>query len=185
MNSPRKPSPEGYQVGPETFVTLQCQVFDAEGELASEPETLATVFGLGQLLPKVEKELEGHFEGETIEVVLRTEDAYGKRDPQAVLEVDRSEFPDAVAAGDRFEVENEQGGLLVVHVLEVLEQVVVLDTNHPLADQEVKFQVKIQEVRPASEDEMEAAVALMEEDSDYLKADTPNVSVNSLMNRPA
>lgn len=171
----------GYQVGPETFVTLGFQVFDAEGEAASEPEVMGTVFGMGGLLPGVERAIEGKKEGDEIEIVLAPHDAYGKRDPKGILEVDRSEFPQAVAVGDRFELENDVGGLLVVHVLDVQDEVVVIDTNHPLADQEVKFVVKIQEVRPASREEMEAQEALLDEDTQYLAAEAPDISPASLI----
>jgi hypothetical protein len=45
----------GFQVGPETFVTLGFVVFDAEGEAASEPEVIGAVFGMGGLLPGIER----------------------------------------------------------------------------------------------------------------------------------
>jgi FKBP-type peptidyl-prolyl cis-trans isomerase SlyD len=171
----------GYQVGPETFVTLSCQVFDAEGESASNAEVSAFVFGMGSLLPSVEEALEGHVAGETVEVVLPPERAYGGRDPQGILEVDRSEFPESVAPGDRFEVENDAGGLLVVHILDVQDDLVVVDTNHPLSGQEIKFRLEIQDVRPASKEEIEAAEANLAEDIEYLEADVPDITPGSLI----
>ncbi len=171
----------GYQVGPETFLTLQVRVFDAEGEPASEPEILGVVFGMGGLLPGVDQALEGHVAGDVVEVTLPPDKAYGRRKASAILEVDRSEFPDDVAPGDRFEVENEDGGLLVVHILDVQGDVVVMDTNHPLSDQEVKIQVEIQEVRPATSDEISAAEASLEEELSYMEADVPDISPASLI----
>jgi len=170
-----------YQVGPETFLTLKYQVFDAEGEAASEPEIVASLFGLGQLIPGVESALEGHSEGETVEVTLKPKDAFGERDPKSILEVDRGDFPDDVSPGDRFDVENEEGGLLVLHVLDVQDDLVVVDTNHPLADQEVKFSVEILEVRPASSEEISAFEAEMEEEGGALNPGVPLVSAESLI----
>jgi FKBP-type peptidyl-prolyl cis-trans isomerase SlyD len=171
----------GYQVGPETFLTLEVRVFDAEGEPASEPEILGVVFGMGGLLPGIDQALEGHLEGETVEVVLPAADAYGERKASAILEVDRAEFPDDVAVGDRFEVENEDGGILVVHILDVQDELVVMDTNHPLSDQEVKIQVQIREVRPATSEEISSAEAFLEEEISYSLAEVPDISPASLI----
>lgn len=170
-----------FQVGPETFVSLSFQVFDAEGEAASEPEIIATVFGMGQLLPGLEQAIEGRRAGETVDLVLPPEQAFGKRDASRILEVSRDEFPDQISAGDRFEVENDQGGLLVIHVLDVQDDHVVIDTNHPLADQAARFLIDIQEVRPATTTELDAALALMEEDQAYLSAERPEISVAQLV----
>lgn len=170
-----------YQVGPQTFVILRCQVFDAEGEAASVAEVDGYVIGMGQLLPQVETALEGHFAGEHVQITLAEKDAYGRRDPTRIVEVDRSDFPENVAPGERFELENLEGGLLVVHVLDVQPDYVVLDMNHPLAGQEVSFQVEIQEVRPATQEEIEAAEACLTEDAEYVRADVPDVSASSLL----
>ena len=170
-----------FQVGPETFVSLKFEVFDAEGESASEPEVIATVFGMGQLLPGLERAIEGRREGETVDFVLPPEQAFGKRDPSRIVEISKEEFPDQVSPGDRFEVENEQGGLLVIHVLDVQDDHLVIDTNHPLADQETRFLVEVQEVRPATSIEIDAALALMEEDQAYLSADRPEIGVAQLL----
>ncbi len=175
----------GYQVGPETFLTLRSTVFDAEGEVASEPEILGVVFGFGQLLHEIERRLEGKTEGDKVEVRLKSSQAFGKRDNARVLEVDRLDFPPDVTEGDRFEVENEQGGLLVVQVLHVTDDLVVLDTNHPLADQDVAFFLEILEVRPATSEEIVAAEEMMSEDMKYLADAAPDVSPRSLLRRPA
>src|SRR5690606_4831071 len=121
-------------------------------------------FGMGGLLPRLEQALEGKREGDVVEVVLEADDAFGRRAASGILEVDRGEFPPDVSPGDRLELENEQGGLLVAHVLDVQDEIVVLDTNHPLADQDVKFRLEIQEVRPATGEEIVAQEEQMNED---------------------
>lgn len=153
-----------FQVGPQTFVTIRYQVFDAEGEVASTPEILGFVFGMGGLLPEVERALDGRVSGNQFRVKLSEKQAYGARNPKRILEVDREDFPDDVAPGDRFEVENEQGGLLVLHVLDVQPDFVVVDTNHPLSGQAVEFAIEVLEVRPASEDEIDGALLCLEDD---------------------
>ena len=171
----------GFQVGPETFVTLKVRVFDAEGDPASDAEVLGVVFGMGGLLPGVERALEGREQGDRVDVVLPSDQAYGRRDPRAIVEVDRADFPPTVAVGDRFELENEEGAIVVVHILDVRDDAVVMDTNHPLCDQDIEVRTEILEVRPATSEEIEAAEALMAEDLGYIEAEVPPISAQSLI----
>jgi FKBP-type peptidyl-prolyl cis-trans isomerase SlyD len=152
-----------FHVGPETVVSLAYAVYDAEGERVEASERpLEVVFGHGQLLPELEAAIEGLSAGDKKTVRLRPEQAYGRRDPTALIEVDRSEFPDDVAPGDRYEAETEEGETVVLRVVEVLDDAVVVDTNHPLADQTVRFELEVTAVRPASEAELLAAAARLE-----------------------
>lgn len=155
----------GYQIGPETFITISYQVFDAEGEAASDREVMGCVFGIGGLLPEVERALDGRVQGDTINIQLQQPHAYGERKPQSIVEVDRDDFPPDVAPGDRYEVENEHGGILVLHVLDVHDDAVVIDTNHPLAGQDVAITVEVLDVRPASTEEIEAALHCLNDDA--------------------
>jgi FKBP-type peptidyl-prolyl cis-trans isomerase SlyD len=170
----------GFQVGPETFVTVSVAVRDAEGEAIVEPEVAAFVFGMGQMNPEIERSLDGRSSGENFEVKLGSERAFGSRDPERVLHLDRDEFPPDVGEGDVFDLEDASGGLIVAHVLEVTEDAVVLDTNHPLADQEVTFHVAVLEVRPATAREIKAA----EDEMAELHAAPPDVPLGSLIRRP-
>ncbi len=51
-----------------------------------------------------------------------------------------------MAAGDRFDAEGDDGRPVLLQVLEVTEDAVVLDTNHPLAGQRLRFEIEVQEV---------------------------------------
>jgi FKBP-type peptidyl-prolyl cis-trans isomerase SlyD len=141
------------------FVELRYQVKDVEGEsVGPDDEQLGFVFGMGQLLPVVERAIDGLVAGDTRLLKLGSLDAYGPRDPDAVLEVERGEFPPDVQAGDYFEVENADEGLLVLRVLEVTEDCVLVDLNHPLAGQDLQVTVAVLSVRPASQEEQELAM---------------------------
>ena len=155
----------GYQLGPGVWVLLRYRVFDAEGE-ALEPAAVETgcVFGYGALLPALEAALEGKTVGARCAVELGPKDAFGDRDPELFLEVERSEFPPEVAPGDRFDAEQKDGTPLVLQVLEVSDAAVLVDLNHPLAGQRVRFEVEVLEARPASADELALAEARLEED---------------------
>jgi FKBP-type peptidyl-prolyl cis-trans isomerase SlyD len=152
-----------FQVGPGTVVHLRYAVYDADGEPVEVPEEAVEVlFGFGQILPAVERAIQGLGAGERRSIAVSPADGFGKRDPGAVIEVDRADFPPEVAAGDFFEAENTAGKILVLRVLDVDGDVVVLDTNHPLAGQKVRFEVEIHSVRPATEQELEAAAARLD-----------------------
>ncbi len=154
----------GFQVGPEMWVRLRVTIRDAEGEaVEDEPTETSFVFGFGAVLPALEAGIEGLAAGAKKSLRIKPEDAFGQRDPKAVLEVLRDEFPDDVAPGDVFDAEEDAGGpadpggTVLLRVLEVTPDYVVLDRNHPLAGQKVQFDVEILEVRPADEAEILAA----------------------------
>jgi FKBP-type peptidyl-prolyl cis-trans isomerase SlyD len=158
-----KRSAGGFQVGPEMWVRVSVMIRDAEGEpVQEEPSESAFVFGLGTLWPALEAAIEGLPAGAKKTVTLKPADAFGERDPKAVLEVLRDEFPEDVAEGDVFDAEEDDGpeapgGMVLLRVLEVTPDTVVLDRNHPLAGQKIRFEVEVLEVRPAEEAEILAA----------------------------
>ncbi|MGC4070498.1 MAG: FKBP-type peptidyl-prolyl cis-trans isomerase [Polyangiaceae bacterium] len=154
-----QPKTAGFRVGPGMFVELTYEVRDADGEaVGAGDERLGCVFGMGQLLPKVEQTVDGLAEGDVRTVKLPARDAYGPRDPEALLEVERGEFPGDVTVGDYFEVENADEGVLVLRVLEVTDEAVLVDLNHPLAGQDLDVTVRIISVRPATQEESDQAM---------------------------
>lgn len=170
----------GYCVGPSMHVEMEYRVSDAEGEaVGADSEHLTAIFGMGQLLPAVEKHIDGMSVGDTKKIQLAARDAYGKRNPDAVLEVERSEFPEDAQPGDFFEVENADRGVLVLRILEVAEDAVLVDLNHPLAGQDLEVQIRILEVRPATQPELDQAIAVANEPSD--PPESPLISPDSLL----
>jgi FKBP-type peptidyl-prolyl cis-trans isomerase SlyD len=149
-----------YQLGPGMWARLGYQVFDAEGELVETGESeLSCLIGYGVLFPALEEKLEGLAQGAARTVLLRPEQAFGVRNPEAQVEVERSDFPADVAAGDCYEAEDEDGRPVLLQVLDVSDEGVVVDSNHPLAGQILRFEVEAREVRPATEPELEQAEA--------------------------
>jgi FKBP-type peptidyl-prolyl cis-trans isomerase 2 len=145
------------------WVRLRVVIRDAEGEAVQEEPTETTfVFGFGGTLPALEASLEGLPQGAKKSIDVKAEHAFGERDPGAVLEVLRDEFPDDVAEGDVFDADEDEGDgpsgtPVLLRVLEVTPETVILDRNHPLAGQQVRFDVEVVEVRPADEAEISAA----------------------------
>jgi FKBP-type peptidyl-prolyl cis-trans isomerase SlyD len=149
-----------YQLGPGMWARLGYQVFDAEGEKVETGDSeLCCLIGYGVLFPALEDKLDGLAQGASRSVVLKPEQAFGLRNPEAQVEVDRSDFPDDVAAGDCYEAEDEEGRPVLLQVLDVSDEGVLVDSNHPLAGQSLRFEVEAREVRPATEAELSEAEA--------------------------
>jgi len=157
-------------------------VFDEEGERAEDVvQEMSYVHGYGVLLPELEAALDGRPEGARSQVTLRPEQAFGRRRKEAIVELDRDEFPPDVAAGDRFEAESDASTLVVLRVLEVHPDSVVVDTNHPLSGQRVRFELSVVEVRPATPEELVQAEQAMS----GRPADAPLVPVERLLRGPS
>jgi FKBP-type peptidyl-prolyl cis-trans isomerase SlyD len=157
----------GFQLGPGVWTQLRYTAFDAEGELVEgTPTEVGAVIGFGMLLPAVEERIEGLSAGDKKSFELDAEQAYGPRDPRAEVEFDRAEFPADIAEGDRYEVEREDGVPLVLRVLSVGEEGVLVDLNHPLAGQRIRFEVEVLEARVATQDELTLAEAALLEEPD-------------------
>ena len=126
-------------------------------EAAGEP--LSFVTGTDQLIPGLEKALEGMTVGDSHKIVIEPEDAYGAPDDELVQEVPREAFPDDVeiVPGMAFEADGPDGPFMV-NVAKVSEDgTVSVDLNHPLAGERLTFDIKIIEVREATEEEIAEA----------------------------
>ncbi len=159
MTGGRRGGSDGeFQVGPAMWVKVRYQVFDEDGEAAEEnPAELEYVHGMGALLPALESALEGQPAGSRRSVSLGPNQAFGPRKKSALVEFAREDFPPDVSAGDRFDADTEDGGVVLLRVLEVQPDVVLVDMNHPLAGQRVRFELEVMTVRPATEEELSRA----------------------------
>lgn len=145
------------------WARLGYQVFDEEDALVETGESeLSCLIGYGVLFPALEEKLEGLDQGAKRTVLLRPEQAFGARNPEAQVEVERAEFPEDVAAGDCYEAEDEEGRPVLLQVLDVSDEAVVVDSNHPLAGQTLRFEVEALEVRPATDEELQEAEQRLE-----------------------
>lgn len=112
-------------------------------------EPLTYVHGQHQIIPGLERELEGLQAGDARQVTVPPEDAYGPRDPGAVAEVPRAVVPpDALVPGVELLARGPDGSSRVVRIAEVREDTVLLDLNHPLAGKTLVFDIRVVEVSP-------------------------------------
>lgn len=109
---------------------------------------LRFVDGREQIIPGLEKALEGLSAGAEKKVTVKPEDAYGPIDPAAFREVPKETVPaDSLKIGTVLYAQNNEGESFPVRVHEIKENTVVMDMNHPLAGKTLIFDVKILEVK--------------------------------------
>ena len=115
------------------------------------------IHGSGQIVGPVERAVEGKTSGFRAEVAVSPREGYGAYDPSLIAEMPRASFPDAakVAVGQRFNTLGPQGNPVTVRVIEVDEDVVTVDGNHPLAGLDLIFELRLLEVRDATREEIE------------------------------
>jgi len=119
-------------------------------------DPLAFIYGLGQIIPGLEKELDGKATGDKFQVSIPPEEAYGVRNDQMVQKVPKTEFEEVetVQVGMQFQVDTPNGPMILT-VVEILENELVLDANHPLAGETLNFDVEVSAVRDATQEELD------------------------------
>lgn len=150
------------------FVSLDYKLFDGAGNMLDSSEgvgPLNYIHGEGHILPGLEDALEGLGVNEDHVIDLAPEQAYGERSDDLVQQIPREYFqvPGELEVGMQFEVEADDGGVILATVINVEDDLVTIDGNHPLVDQSLKFEVKILEVRESTDGDK---VAMMEELND-------------------
>jgi len=118
-------------------------------------EPFAYLHGYGSIVRGLEAALEGSEAGFLSNVEVAPGDGYGDRNPEAVFEVPRGQFPpgEEIRVGMQVQGEGEHG-VLNFTVVEVNGQGVVLDANHPMAGKTLHFDVEVLDVREATAQEL-------------------------------
>jgi FKBP-type peptidyl-prolyl cis-trans isomerase SlyD len=140
-------------------VSLDLVLKDDAGQVleqTEQDEPFVYIHGLGQIVPGLERRLEGLEVGEQRELVVPPEEAYGMPDPDGVFLVPKSAFPpdEPPAVGDILVGEAEDGEAVPVRVLEVQDDEVLVDGNHPLAGQTLHYHVSVRAIRDATAEEL-------------------------------
>ncbi|MBL8967992.1 MAG: peptidylprolyl isomerase [Spirochaetaceae bacterium] len=118
-------------------------------------EPLVYLHGNGNLIPGLEKRLEGKKAGERVTCVIEPAEGYGEHDESLVFKVTKDEFEGAdIEIGMQFEAHGEEGAQIVT-VVGIEGNDVTIDANHPLAGEKLHFDVNIVEVRAATPEELE------------------------------
>jgi len=111
-------------------------------------EPLEFKIGEGNLLPGIEKAVEGMGKGEQKTVTLSPEEGYGERHDELILDVNRAEFPKEFQpeVGMHLQVPQPDGSFVIFEVLDVSNNSVKIDANHPLAGKILTFDLHLLEI---------------------------------------
>jgi FKBP-type peptidyl-prolyl cis-trans isomerase SlyD len=146
------------QIGAKKAVTFHYSLRDDEGtELDSSAgaEPLTYLHGEGNIVPGLEKALEGKQPGDEVKVKVTPEEGYGVRDEKNIRNVPRRKLPEGkIQPGMRVRLQTNQGQIVAL-VTAISGDYVTVDTNHPLAGMNLHFDVKVVEVRDATAEELE------------------------------
>lgn len=160
-------------ITPDTHVTIRYALFEdvspgaSAADPAEEPITVSYIHGYGQVLPAIEQALEGKAQGNHLSVTAEPEDAFGPHDEDGVFEIEKDGLDGAadLRAGEEVVATGPEGEVFM-RIVEVRDETLLVDTNHPLAGKRVRFEVEILEVRPATDDEIEEAQAELDAHDD-------------------
>jgi FKBP-type peptidyl-prolyl cis-trans isomerase SlyD len=143
----------------DSVVTLHYTLKDDEGKVidsSSSGEPLAYLHGHGNLVPGLERELAGKNPGDKFSVKITAADGYGEFNKALVQKVPRRALKDikSLSVGMRLHAQTPEGPQAVT-VTHIQSDMVTLDGNHPLAGQNLNFDIEITEVRAATQEELE------------------------------
>ncbi|MFK7873715.1 MAG: peptidylprolyl isomerase [Oligoflexales bacterium] len=121
-------------------------------------QPLAYIQGNRDIVPGLEKEMAGKTVGDKFKVAVSPEEGYGRNDETLIQAVPKSQFgeeAESIKVGMQFQVGKPDGQSLVVTAIEVRDDEIVLDGNHPLAGETLHFDLEVMKVRVASKEELE------------------------------
>ena len=140
-------------------VTFEYTLKNDSGEIldsSAKTAPLEYLHGSGNIIPGLEAELEGKKVGDKFKASIEAEDAYGLRFEELVQKIDRdklSHLP-SIEIGMQLQAYDEEG-MQILTVIDITDNEVTLDGNHPLAGEKLHFDVEIIDIREATEDEIE------------------------------
>ncbi len=146
----------GPKIQPGSEVVMHCSIMLEDGTMAEntfDDEPVRFVMGDGALAQRLERALYGLKAGEEESLKIGPENAFGAHDPESVVDRPRSEFPDEmnVKVGQIIEFSQPDGDEVLGAILEVDDEIVKVDFNHPIAGHTIQFRIKVLEVSAPEE----------------------------------
>ena len=142
-------------------VTYSLEVDGEFVEKADNENPLTFLAGVGMMIPGFEQQLAGKEAGDTYDITVAPEDAYGTTDPEAIIDLPKSVFAidgeiqeDMLVEGNVVPLQDQNGTPFQGVILEVGEDTVKVDMNHQLAGKTLHFKGEVLEVRQATKDEI-------------------------------
>ena len=124
------------------------EIFDS----SNGKEPLEFTVGSGQVIKGFDEGVKGMQEGEKRRLEINVEDAYGEKSQDMIIEFPKTQFPEDMSpeVGQQLMMSNGSGQSFPVVITEVKQESVLLDANHPLAGQDLIFDIELVEIVPTS-----------------------------------
>ncbi len=145
------------QIAKNSVVTLNYTVRDPDGAVIDDGQHPLVYLhgGYDGIFPVLEEALHGKTVGESFQLKLQPEDAFGDYDEELILVEDAKLFPENIEVGMSFERVSDDGEEeLIYRITDIADGKVVVDGNHPLAGVSLVFDVTVAEVRAATAEEI-------------------------------
>lgn len=143
-----------------SVVALQYELKNDQGEVldkSDQGDPLFYLHGAENIIPGLEKALTGKKVGDELEVQVKPEEGYGEFDKELIQPLPRDMFAEIknLAVGEELQAQEEDGSIRFFTVKEIKDDEVIIDSNHPLAGITLNFKVKIEEIREATQEELD------------------------------
>ena len=141
-------------------ISFHYTLTDSTGEVIDtsrdQNDPFSFLEGMGQIIPGLERALALLTVGDKKKIEVAAADAYGVMDEQLIVQVPRDKLPNSeeLQEGDQFQANGPNGEVLLFRVVEVVGTDVKLDGNHPLAGEDLTFDVEMMAVRDATPEEL-------------------------------
>ncbi len=147
------------KIGKDRIVCIDYTIRLASGRVVETSvghEPLTYLHGRHQIVPGVENAIEGLDAGALLETIVPPSEAYGERDPAGVFVIPRSSFParEEIGPGMMFSAARPDGRTVTFRVMQADAELVLVDTNHPLAGETLHISIRVHTVRSATSDEI-------------------------------
>lgn len=140
-------------------VTLQFRMYSPEGDLLDrtpDDRPLSYVHGVEAIVPGVSKRLEGESLGSDLNFLVPPHEAFGERRGPGPQLMSHSVFPKGIelSPGEQYRSSNDEGESVQFWVVAVDESGVLVDGEHPYVGMSIRFDVKVLDVRDATDEEL-------------------------------
>lgn len=146
-------------IGANKVVSFHYTLKDSKGkqlESSVGADPMMYLHGAENIVPGLERQMEGKAVGAKFDAKIAPEDGYGVRDERAAQSVPRNSFPADIdiEVGAQFTAEAPDGSIMPVWVTGVDKDNVQIDRNHPLAGETLNFNIEVVAIRDASKEEV-------------------------------
>lgn len=146
------------------IISFNCLLKNTAGKVLSSTynrEVLTVVDDEQAMLLGLAKGLQNIAEGEKRKIPLSAQEAYGFYDPKKVILYPRKQLPKDIRVGTSVAIVGKSGKSRYYRVIELHSNMVSLDENHPLAGQDLIFEVEALSVRPATQKEIDESINMV------------------------